>query len=112
HAEKAGHVVNVLSARADGNLQVEQRAEFEVIAPAISVAVEGPTRRYLERPATYQVTVENPGTAPARDVELVTKLPKGLRFIKANNMGEYDAGTHAIYWSLAELPQGERGTVE
>lgn len=111
-AEKAGKVVNVLSARADGNLQVEQQVEFEVIAPAISVTVDGPGRRYLERPATYQVIVENPGTAPARDIELVTKLPKGLQFVKANNMGQYDANTHAVYWSLAELPEGERGTVE
>ena len=74
--------------------------------------MEGPERRYLERPATYEVSVENPGTAPAHDVELVTKLPKGMQFVKANNMGEYDAATHAVYWSLAELPEGEKGTVE
>jgi len=111
-AEKAGKTVNVLSARADGNLQVQQQVEFEVIAPGLTVAVDGPERRYLERPATYEVSVENPGTAPAHDVKIVTKLPKGLRFIRANNMGEYDAATHAVYWSLAELPEGERGTVE
>lgn len=111
-AEKAGEVLNTLTARADGNLQVQQQVEFEVIAPALEVDVVGPDRRYLERPATYQVTVSNPGTAAARDVEIVTKLPKGMRFIRANNMGEYDATTHAIYWSLAELPEGEQGTVE
>jgi uncharacterized repeat protein (TIGR01451 family) len=111
-AEKAGKTVNVLSARADGNLQVQQQVEFEVIAPGLTVDVDGPERRYLERPATYEVSVENPGTAPAHDVQIVTKLPKGMRFIRANNMGEYDAATHAVYWSLAELPEGERGTVE
>jgi uncharacterized repeat protein (TIGR01451 family) len=111
-AEKAGKTVNVLSARADGNLQVQQQVEFDVIAPELVVDVHGPERRYLERPATYQVSVENPGTATAHDVQIVTKLPKGLRFVRANNMGEYDAATHAVYWSLAELPEGERGTVE
>jgi uncharacterized repeat protein (TIGR01451 family) len=111
-AEKAGKVVNVLSARAEGNLQVQQQVEFEVIAPALSVEVNGPERRYLERPATYEVIVTNPGTAVAHDVQLVTKLPKGMRFVRANNMGEYDAATHAVYWSLAELPEGERGSVE
>ena len=83
-----------------------------MIAPALSVEVNGPERRYLERPATYEVTVANPGTAVAHDVQLVTKLPKGMRFVRANNMGEYDANSHAVYWSLAELPEGERGTVE
>jgi uncharacterized repeat protein (TIGR01451 family) len=111
-AEKAGKVLNTITAKADGNLQVQQQVEFEVIAPALSVAVDGPERRYLERPATYEVSVENPGTAPAHNVQIVTKLPKGMRFVRANNMGEYDAATHAVYWSLAELPKGERGTVE
>jgi uncharacterized repeat protein (TIGR01451 family) len=111
-AEKAGKVTNTLTARAQGNLQVQQQVEFEVIAPALTVALQGPERRYLERPATYEVSVENPGTAPAHDVQIVTKLPKGMRFVKANNMGEYDATSHAVYWSLAELPKGEKGTVE
>jgi len=111
-AEKPGKTVNVLSARGDGNLQVQQQVEFEVIAPALEVDVNGPERRYLERPATYEVSVENPGTAPAHDIQIITKLPKGLQFVRANNMGEYDAATHAVYWSLAELPEGERGTVE
>jgi uncharacterized repeat protein (TIGR01451 family) len=93
-------------------LQVQQQVEFEVIAPGLNVDVEGPERRYLERPATYEVRVDNPGTAPAHNVQIVTKLPKGLRFVRANNKGEYDASTHAVYWSLAELPEGESGTVE
>jgi uncharacterized repeat protein (TIGR01451 family) len=111
-AQKAGKVINELTARADGELEVQQQVEFEVIAPALSVSVEGPEKRYLERPATYQVSVQNPGTAPAHDIELVTKLPKGMKFVRANNMGQYDASTHAVYWSLAELPEGEKGTVE
>jgi uncharacterized repeat protein (TIGR01451 family) len=111
-AEKAGKVVNTLIARADGNLQVQEQATFEVIAPALAVEVNGPQRRYLERPATYEVSIANPGTAPAYDVQIITKLPKGMRFVRANNMGEYDATSHAVYWSLAELPEGESGTVE
>jgi uncharacterized repeat protein (TIGR01451 family) len=111
-AQKAGKVVNALTARADGNLQIQQQVEFEVIAPALQVSVDGPEKRYLERPATYQVSVQNPGTAPAHDIELMTKLPKGMKFVRANNMGQYDATTHAVYWSLAELPEGEKGTVE
>lgn len=111
-AEKAGKVVNTLTARADGNLEVQQAVEFEVVAPELSVGVDGPKRRYLERPATYTVSINNPGTASAKDVRLVTKLPQGMRFVKATNLGEYDATTHSVYWSLAELPEGEQGKVE
>jgi uncharacterized repeat protein (TIGR01451 family) len=111
-AEQAGRVQNAMTAKADAGLHVEASCEFEVIAPDLQVTVDGPDRRFLERPATYQVSIDNPGTAPAKDVQLVTHLPKGLQFVSANNLGEYDAAQHSIHWSLAELPANERGTVE
>ncbi len=111
-AEQSGKINNVMTARADANLQVQADCEFEVIAPELRITIDGPKKRYLERPATYQVTIDNPGTASAKEVQLTTKLPKGLQFVSANNMGEYDPGAHSVHWSLAELPANERGTVE
>ena len=102
----------MMTARADASLQVEAGCEFEVIAPELQLSIEGPQRRFLERPATYQVKINNPGTAPAKDIQLVTHLPKGMQFISANNMGEYDSSTHSVHWSLAELPASEDGIVE
>ncbi len=111
-AEQAGRINNVMTARADASLEVEESCEFEVIAPELQLSVEGPQRRFLERPATYRVIVDNPGTAAAKDVQLVTHLPRGMQFVSANNMGEYDTATHSVHWSLAELPASEHGTVE
>jgi len=111
-AEQAGKINNVMTARADANLRVEANCEFEIIAPELQLTIEGPQRRYLERPATYQINVDNPGTATAQEIQLVTRLPKGLQFVSANNLGEYDSSSHSVRWSLAELPANERGTVE
>lgn len=111
-AAQAGTVQNVMVARADANLEVQAACEFEILAPGLKLSVDGPQMRYLERPAKYTVSVENPGTAAAHDVQLVSHLPKGLKFVSANNLGEYDAATHSVYWSLAELPANERGAVE
>lgn len=111
-AEQAGRISNVMVARADASLQVEASCEFEVIAPELQLSIDGPQRRFLERPATYQVRIDNPGTAAAKDVQLVTHLPKGMQFVSANNMGEYDSSTHSVHWSLVELPANEHGTVE
>ncbi len=110
-AAQAGRVFNIITARGDGNLAAEAQCEIEVIAPALEIAVEGPAKRYLERQATYTVSVSNPGTAPAKEVELVTHLPRGLKFVKANNAGHYDARSHSVAWSLEELPPAETGTV-
>jgi uncharacterized repeat protein (TIGR01451 family) len=111
NAARAGHVVNPLKARGEGNLLAETRAEWDIVAPGLAVAMTGPTRRYLERQATYTVSVSNPGTAPAKDVELTTQLPRGMKFVRANNAGQYDPQTRTVTWSLEELPPSETGNV-
>jgi len=110
-AAKAGRVVNTLAALGDGNLRVDQQADIEVIAPALAVKMDGPARRYLDRQATYTVTVSNPGTATAKEISLVTHLPPGLKFVEANNAGQYDARTRSVQWLLEELPPKEAGSV-
>lgn len=111
-AAAAGRVQNLVTVVADGDLRAEESVEFEIVAPSLAVTIDGPKRRYLESQASYTIGVDNPGTAPARDVRLVTQLPRGMEFVRANNLGEYDATTHSVYWSLAELPEGERGEVQ
>ena len=111
-AVQAGTIANVITARADANLRAEHRFNLEVISPQLDVALAGPKRRYLEREATYQLSVSNPGTAPAQQVELVAYLPQGLKFVNANNAGRYDEATRAVYWRLDELagqPARHRG---
>ena len=111
-ANRPGPLTNVLVARGDGNLRAEDKRNLEVIAPLLDVAVEGPKRRYLERQATYQFSVTNPGTAPAKQVELVAQLPAGLKFVSANNAGYYEEATRTVRWRLEELPVNETGSVE
>jgi uncharacterized repeat protein (TIGR01451 family) len=111
-AARAGKITNVLTARGEGNLRAEDRVTIEVLSPELSIAVSGSKRRYLEREATYKLSVANPGTAAAEEVELVAYLPSGLKFISANNAGYYEETDRSIRWRLQELPTGETGTVE
>jgi uncharacterized repeat protein (TIGR01451 family) len=111
-ANRPGTATNLLSARGDGNLRAENKLDFEVLAPQLNVVLEGPKRRYLERQATYQLSVTNPGTAPAKQVELVANLPPGLKFISANNAGYYEESSRSVRWRLEELPANETGSVE
>lgn len=111
-AAKPGMWENLLVVRGEGNLVAESTAKVEVVAPQLELAMTGPTRRYLERQATYTVAIANPGTATANDVRVVGRLPKGMKFVAANNEGQYDPKTHAVVWSLAELPPGQVGQVQ
>jgi uncharacterized repeat protein (TIGR01451 family) len=111
-ADKPGLIENTIVVRGEGNLTASHKVQIEVIAPQLEVDVEGPKKKYLNREATYTVSVVNPGTASARDVELIATLPRGMKFLEADSQGQYDPTTHAVYWSLEELPPTEGGTVK
>ncbi len=110
-ATKAGQIANLINARADGTLRAEGRTQIHVISPALQVAVTGPKKRFLERQATYTIEVANPGTAPAENVNLVSYVPKGFKFVNADNYGAYDPKTGTVHWSLESLPPNQRGVV-
>jgi len=111
-AGKVGKFRNVMFASGKGGLQAKHALDLEVVAPEINVKCEGPNKRFLQRKATHQFTIENRGTAKATNVGLVARLPSGLRYISADNRGRYDSQSHAVYWKMPELTQGVAGTVE
>ncbi len=111
-AAKAGVVQNTLMVRGDANLLATHTSTIEVLAPQLEVAMSGPKRRYLDRQATYTVSIANPGTAAARDVEIVAYLPKGMKFVSTDREGQYDPQNHAVYWSLEELPPAQQGSAQ
>lgn len=100
-----------LVARADGGIEVDHPLPMSVTAPMLELAIEMPSRRFLQRPATCEISMVNTGTASARSVELAAQLPPGMKFVRANNAGWHDERTHRVLWNLEELPAGETGTV-
>lgn len=111
-AEKPGLIENTIIVRGEGNLNATHKVQIEVVAPQLQVDVNGPKKRFLERQATYAVSVANPGTAAARNVDLVAYLPRGMRFVEAESQGQYDQSQHAVFWSLEELPPSKAGSVK
>ena len=111
-AAKIGKFKNVLVAHAGGGLQTQHAVDMEIVSPQLVAQGDGPTRRFLNREATHRFSVRNSGTANATNVELVCRLPSGLRYVSTNNRGKYDENTHAVYWSLAELNSGLIANVE
>lgn len=110
-ARSPGMVSTNVLIRGDGNIAIEEPLQMEVVAPQINVSMTGPSKRYLERQAIHYLEVQNSGTASATNVDMSVNLPAGLQFVDANNHGVYDAQSHAVFWSLAELPAGKSGKV-
>ena len=110
--ERAGEMTNYLVAKGDHDLVVENKLPVVVLAPALTLAIEGPKNRLLERKATYELLVGNPGSATTRDVVLIAKLPQGIDFVGTDSMGVYDAETHTVHWQLDALPSQQSGKIE
>ena len=111
-ANKVGVARNVITAKGDGQLTARDELNLEVVAPDLQITAKGPTRRFLERQATYDLAVMNRGTAPATNVRLAAKLPRGMKFVQTDKNGQYDPRSHAVYWSLVKLPTGSEGRVK
>lgn len=111
-AAKAGTSRNLITAGNETNVSSEDEIQIEVVAPQLEVGLNGPRVRYLERQATYTVSLTNPGTAPANNIELVAFLPRGFKFLSADKNGQYDSQNHAVFWSLEQLPPGVNGEVQ
>ena len=110
-AVKPGVVENKIRLVSDDGLETEHSVAVQVIAPNLQVQLSGPSRRFLERPATYQLQVANEGTADATNLEIAVHLDRGFTFVSTENEGYYDPNRHAVFWSLAQLPAGANGTV-
>jgi uncharacterized repeat protein (TIGR01451 family) len=110
---RPGEFVNLLTARADANLEAHGECRFEVVAPQLELAVEGAHTRFLEQNAEYRLVFTNTGTASARNVLLTAYLPQGLQFVGTDDasQGVYDASEHAVHWELVELPAGVQAIV-
>ena len=108
----AGEAIAQIVARADGDLEVSKPLTIEVVAPSLELTAQMPARRYLQRQAVCVLSMANPGTSSAIGIEMVSQLPPGMKFIRANHAGYYDQKTHRVLWSLEELPAGEVGSVE
>ena len=111
-AKKAGKCQNVIFAIGSGGLKSQHKLNIEVVAPNLKTKSAGPSVRFLGRRAKHTFSVSNLGTARATNVNLIARLPSGLRYVQSNNKGTYNRNSHAVLWELAELQNGVDASVE
>ncbi|TWU46210.1 Large cysteine-rich periplasmic protein OmcB precursor [Rubripirellula tenax] len=110
-AVSPGLVQNTIRLVSEDGLTAEHSINVEVIAPKIEVALSAPSLRYLERQVACQLEIMNTGTADANNVEVSVQLDRGFTFVSTDYEGQYDPSRHSVFWSLAQLPPGGRGSV-
>ena len=103
-AKTPGTARNTIRVSGDGKLSGEHSIDIQIVAPQLQVSAEGPERRFLSRSATHTFQVLNNGSANATNVQMMAKLPQGLRYESSSPEGRYDPSRHAVFWAMAHLP--------
>jgi uncharacterized repeat protein (TIGR01451 family) len=109
-AKKAGRLCNTAIATADGSLRESQESCVVVTEAKLGVSITGPKRRYVEMPASYQITVANQGTATLHKVTVTNPVPEKTVFISAGEGGQL--ADNQVQWRIDTLEPGGRQTVD
>ena len=81
--------------------------EFNVIAPSLKIAVDGPALRYKGRNAKYTVTVTNDGSLVNNNVRVSQTVAEGFKFVSADHGGKFDSSANNVQWFIDRLAPGE-----
>jgi uncharacterized repeat protein (TIGR01451 family) len=77
-----------------------------VVEPKLRLTLTGPDRRYTDTVAPYEISVQNPGTAPARQVRILATLPVSGRLIAVPRNADYDSATRRLQWAPDQVEAG------
>jgi hypothetical protein len=109
-ATKTGTYQNLLVATGAGGLETQSNVTHTTVGNAVLVIDKsGPSRRYLERPAVYQITITNTGNMTAQNVHLEDTIPTGMRCISVDRGGAQHQGR--IVWDLPSLRPNDSHSV-
>lgn len=82
-----------------------------VTEPKLSVTLTGPKDRFTDNTAKYEIVVDNPGTAPAKNVKIQATVPLGGRLIALPAGARFDQQTRKLTWTRSQVEPGEKGVV-
>jgi uncharacterized repeat protein (TIGR01451 family) len=109
-AKKADRLCNQAVVSADGGLREEFSHCVTVTEPRLELIKKGPERRFMNKPAVYQIMVTNPGTAPATGVTITDLLPPKTTVVDAGPGAQVSEGQ--VQWSIGTLPPGQSRSVQ
>ncbi|MCA9153806.1 MAG: DUF11 domain-containing protein [Planctomycetales bacterium] len=75
-------------------------------APALDVAIAGPSVGSVGAAIVYRVTVSNPGDIPVTDIAAAVDLPAGISYISSSPTAQLFG--NRVEWRLGELAGGGR----
>jgi len=107
---QVGQLVNRVTATADGGLTAKAEHPVTVQMAQLKITKTGPTARYVERPAVWDIRVSNPGEVALSNVVVRDQLPPDLGFVSATEGGQFNQTQ--VVWNIGALQPREEKLVQ
>ena len=78
-----------------------------IVEPKLVLSFTGSAKRPADTPARYKLTLSNPGTAPARNVQAAAFLPMGVT-LQDKGGGRYIPQKRQLLWTVPQLEPGQK----
>jgi len=111
-AREAGTLQVCARAEADGGLNSDAQKDVVVLRSELNIELNGPDTQYAGTEAVFSIRVNNPGTAPAQDVDISAALPRGAELVSAGNKAQSDVQHGKVRWRVSSLAPGEERAFE
>jgi uncharacterized repeat protein (TIGR01451 family) len=105
-------ILKVIAKSSTAELEHTAVAKIVVLAPSLTLKASGPSLRYVNRAAKYQLTVTNNSNAASDNVRVSQKVQTGFDFAKADHGGQWDSQGRTVSWYLGHLDAGQSTVVE
>ena len=110
-ARQAGSLAVKAVAVAEGNLRADVAEEILVRRAALKTVANGPELKFAGTPASFSISVTNPGNAPAENIAVAAILPPGAKFLSSGG-GQFVESEHKVTWTLPNLRPNAEQQVE
>ena len=111
NAAKPGAFSSRAVAKGEGELEARSnKPETRIVQSKLAVDITGPSTMYIDRPATYQVKVENKGDAPAVEAKLTVQADRQVRVVQMSKTEPGamtpQASGNEMTWGLGNIEPG------
>lgn len=93
------------NAEASGLTAASNAVSIDVVQPVLKVSVSGPSKIFVTKNATFQVSAQNAGNADSANTVVTTSIPDGMKFVSASNGGS--ASGSSVVWNVGTLGAGK-----
>ena len=80
---------------------------IEILEPKLKLTMTGPSQKYTNTEDIYELNVQNPGTAPARNLKVVVFVPYSKGVLRASRDGFLNKDSRKLEWTIDRVEPGE-----